>query len=78
MVTPNSSLGGSTAMEDAVVIANTLHALLARNPNKKPSDVELHDAMRKEYQETRAERARAIVKAGGILTRQQAYDGWKA
>lgn len=65
-------------MEDAVVIANTLHALLAKHPNKKPSDIELHDAMRQEYQETRVERARAIVKAGGALTRQQAYDGWKA
>ncbi|KAF5258648.1 hypothetical protein FOXYS1_10763 [Fusarium oxysporum] len=59
-VTPNSALGGNTAMEDAVVIANTLHALLARHPNKKSN------------------RARAIVKAGGVLTRQQAYDGWKA
>ncbi|KAF5570493.1 FAD binding domain-containing protein [Fusarium phyllophilum] len=76
-VTPNSALGGNTAMEDAVVITNTLHALLARHPNKKPSDVELHDAMRQEYQDTRVERARAIVKAGGALTRQQAYDGWK-
>ncbi|KAF5651818.1 FAD binding domain protein [Fusarium sp. NRRL 25303] len=78
LVTPNSALGGNTAMEDAVVIANTLHALLAKHPNKKPSDVELHDNMRQEYQDTRVERARAIVKAGGALTRQQAYDGWKA
>ncbi|EWG38549.1 hypothetical protein FVEG_01739 [Fusarium verticillioides 7600] len=78
LVTPNSALGGNTAMEDAVVITNMLHALLARHPNKKPSDVELHDAMRQEYQDTRVERARAIVKAGGALTRQQAYDGWKA
>ncbi|RKK16313.1 hypothetical protein BFJ65_g9882 [Fusarium oxysporum f. sp. cepae] len=77
-VTPNSALGGNRAMEDAFVTANTLHALLARHPNKKPSDVELQDAMRQEYQDTRVDRARAIVKAGGVLTRQQAYDGWKA
>ncbi|KAF5665738.1 FAD binding domain-containing protein [Fusarium circinatum] len=77
-VTPNSALGGNTAIEDAVVITNTLHALLARHPNKKPSDVEIHDAMRQEYQDTRVERARAIVRAGGVLRRQQAYDGWKA
>ncbi|GKU06435.1 fad-containing protein [Fusarium langsethiae] len=77
-VTPNSALGGNTAMEDAVVIANTLHALLAMHPNKKPSDVEVRDAMREKYQNTRVDRARAIVKAGGDLTRQQAYDGWKA
>ncbi|KAF5581811.1 FAD binding domain-containing protein [Fusarium pseudocircinatum] len=78
LVTPNSALGGNTAMEDAIVITNTLYALLTRHPNKKPSDVELHDAVRQEYQNTRVERARAIVKAGGALTRQQAYDGWKA
>ncbi|KAF5975882.1 FAD binding domain-containing protein [Fusarium coicis] len=78
-VTPNSALGGNTAMEEAVVITNTLHVLLARHPQKKkPSDVELHDVMRQEYQNTRIERARTIVKAGGALTRQQAYDGWKA
>ncbi|KAK2612306.1 FAD-dependent monooxygenase dep2 [Conoideocrella luteorostrata] len=77
-VTPNSALGGNTAMEDAVVIANTLHSLLAAHPNKKPSDVELCDAMRKKYQDTRVDRARAIVRAGGDLTRQQAYDGWRA
>ncbi|KAI1017868.1 hypothetical protein LB504_003974 [Fusarium proliferatum] len=77
-VTPNSALGGNMAIEDAVVIANTLRALLAKLPNKKPSGVELHDAMRQEYQDTRVERARAIVKAGGALTRQQAHDGWKA
>nr|ART35001.1 putative monooxygenase [Fusarium aywerte] len=77
-VTPNSALGGNTAMEDAVVIANTLNALLSMHPNKKPSDVELIDAMCKNYQDIRVDRARAIVKAGGDLTRQQAYDGWKA
>ncbi|KAF4990930.1 hypothetical protein FGRMN_8168 [Fusarium graminum] len=77
-VTPNSALGGNTAMEDAVVLANTLHALIAQHPNKKPSDVELCDAMLQDYQNTRVDRARAIVKAGGDLTRQQAYDGWRA
>ncbi|KAG5766645.1 hypothetical protein H9Q72_005309 [Fusarium xylarioides] len=77
-VTPNSALGGNTTMGDAVVITNTLHALLSRHPNEKPSDLELHDAIRQEHQGTRVERARAIVKAGGVLTRQQAYDEWKA
>ncbi|KAK6215287.1 hypothetical protein QIS74_08306 [Colletotrichum tabaci] len=77
-VTPNSALGGNTAMEDAVTLANTIHGLLVRHPNKKPSDVELRDAIRDEYQDARVDRARAIVKVGGDLTRQQAYDGWKA
>lgn len=64
-------------MEDAVTIANTLHTLLAAHPNKKPSAVELYDKFRDEYQNARLDRVRAIVKVGGDLTRQQAYDGWK-
>jgi len=76
-VTPNSALGGNTAIEDAVTVANTLHALLAVHPNKKPSTVELQDAFREKYQNARVDRVRAIVKVGGDLTRQQAYDGWK-
>jgi hypothetical protein len=64
-------------MEDAVTVANTLHALLATHPNKKPSTVELQDAFRDNYQNARIDRVRAIVKVGGDLTRQQAYDGWK-
>ncbi|OHE97146.1 hypothetical protein CORC01_07587 [Colletotrichum orchidophilum] len=77
-VTPNSALGGNTAMEDAVTLANTIHGLLATHANKKPSDIELRDAMRDKYQNARVDRARVIVKVGGDLTRQQAYDGWKA
>lgn len=64
-------------MEDAVTVANTLHALLATHPNKKSSTVELQDAFRDSYQNARIDRVRAIVKVGGDLTRQQAYDGWK-
>ncbi|KAK7757299.1 hypothetical protein SLS62_000849 [Diatrype stigma] len=75
-VTPNSALGGNTAMEDAVVIANALHGALAAHPSKKPTDVEIRDAMQ-QYQDSRIGRVRAIVKAGGDLTRLQAYDGWK-
>ncbi|KAL4982557.1 hypothetical protein BDW68DRAFT_192064 [Aspergillus falconensis] len=36
-VTPNSALGGCTAMEDAAAITNQLHELLNRHPNKKLS-----------------------------------------
>jgi 2-polyprenyl-6-methoxyphenol hydroxylase-like FAD-dependent oxidoreductase len=77
-VTPNSALGGNTAIEDAVTIANTVHALLAIHPNKNPSTVELQDAFRDKYQDARMDRVRAIVKISSDLTRRQAYDGWKA
>ncbi|KAJ8120320.1 hypothetical protein O1611_g10396 [Lasiodiplodia mahajangana] len=75
-LTPNSALGANTAMEDAVVVANILVEALAAHPNKKPTDVEIRDAMQK-YQDSRIGRVKAIVKAAGDLTRLQAYDGWK-
>ncbi|KAI0403613.1 hypothetical protein F4802DRAFT_608014 [Xylaria palmicola] len=75
-VTPNSALGANTAMEDAVVIANMFVEALAAHPNKKPTDVEIRDAMQR-YQDSRIGRVKAIVKAAGDLTRLQAYDGWK-
>jgi hypothetical protein len=74
-VTPNSALGGCTAMEDAAAITNQLHALLNRHPNKKPSTVEISAAVQ-EYQDPRLARVKTIVKVGGDLTRLQAYDGW--
>ncbi|EEQ35340.1 uncharacterized protein MCYG_08159 [Microsporum canis CBS 113480] len=46
LVTPNSALGGCTAMEDVVCISNALHAALNLHPNKKPSDVEISTGRR--------------------------------
>ncbi|KAJ6172832.1 hypothetical protein N7470_001899 [Penicillium chermesinum] len=74
-VTPNSALGGCTAMEDVVAITNEIHTLLNQHPNKKPSTVEISAAMQK-YQDARIERVKTIVKVGGDLTRLQAFDGW--
>lgn len=74
-VTPNSALGGCTAMEDVVAITNELYRALHRHPNKKPSDVEIGAAMQ-HYQDSRLERVKAIVKVGSDLTRLQACDGW--
>ncbi|KAK1507154.1 hypothetical protein CABS01_08334 [Colletotrichum abscissum] len=77
-VTSNSALGGNTAMEDAVTLANTINALLGTHFHKSPSDFELRDAMRDKHQNARVDHAWVIVKVVGDLTRQQAYDGWKA
>ncbi|EFR04324.1 FAD binding domain-containing protein [Nannizzia gypsea CBS 118893] len=74
-VTPNSALGGCTAMEDVVCISNALHAALNLHPNKKPSDVEISAAL-KFYQDSRLSRVKAIVKVASDLTRLQACDGW--
>ncbi|KAK1518072.1 hypothetical protein CPAR01_15721 [Colletotrichum paranaense] len=65
-------------MEDAVTLANTINALLGTHSHKNPSDFELRDAMRDKHQNARVDHAWVIVKVVGDLTRQQAYDGWKA
>ncbi|GKT65225.1 FAD binding domain-containing protein [Colletotrichum tofieldiae] len=74
-VTPNAAFGGFLAMEDAVVLANELHAAVARHPNKKPSDTELRTALH-QYQEERVKRAKEIMVPSWLVTRLQAYDGW--
>ncbi|KAL9561360.1 hypothetical protein ACKAV7_014715 [Fusarium commune] len=73
--TPNSGLGGSTAMEDAASIANAIHKLSVTHPNRKPTDDEIHDELQ-DYQTTRIRRVKKIVEVAGEVTRKQAYDGW--
>ncbi|KAK7993346.1 hypothetical protein PG989_006727 [Apiospora arundinis] len=73
--TPNSALGGSMAMESAVVLANELHHAVARHPNKKPSAAELEAALR-HYQDIRVPRLREGLNVSWVLTRAQAYDGF--
>lgn len=63
-------------MESAASVANALHSALALHLNKKPSNVEIRDALQ-HYQDSRLARVKEIVKIGGDLTRLQAYDGWK-
>lgn len=74
-VTPNAAFGGFLAMEDAVELANGLHGVLARHPNKKPSDTELRTTLER-YQEERVARAKEIMVPSWMVTRLQAYDGW--
>ncbi|RYP15595.1 hypothetical protein DL767_010307 [Monosporascus sp. MG133] len=74
-VTLNSGLGASTAMEDAVSIANAIHQLTATRPNRKPTDDEIHDVLQ-QYQDTHIGRVKKIPMVGREMTRKQAYDGW--
>ncbi|EER23620.1 FAD dependent oxidoreductase domain containing protein [Coccidioides posadasii C735 delta SOWgp] len=74
-ITPNSALGGCTAMESVVSIANAIHGLVHAHPNKEPSDVEIRDALQ-HYQDSRLDRVKGIVEFGAKMTRLQAYDGW--
>ncbi|KAI8630518.1 hypothetical protein F5Y19DRAFT_48544 [Xylariaceae sp. FL1651] len=74
-VTPNAGFGGSTAMEGAVVLTNHLKAALDAHPNKKPSRVELSEAL-EAYQQERHPRVTEIFWVSWAQTRFHAYDGW--
>jgi hypothetical protein len=74
-VTPNAGFGGSTAMESAVTLTNHLKAAINAHPNKKPSDVELSEAL-EGYQNDRLPRVTEVFWVSWALTRLQAYDGW--
>ncbi|KAK3168681.1 hypothetical protein OEA41_005129 [Lepraria neglecta] len=58
-VTPNAAFGGSTAMESALALANTIDRTLALHPNKKPSNVEMQLALQT-YQDSRLARVKEI------------------
>lgn len=74
-VTPNAAFGGNLAIEDAVVLANEIVAMVRRHPNKKASDGEVEVAMRR-YQGGRLARVREVFGVCWALTRLQAFDGW--
>lgn len=74
-VTPNAAFGGATAMESAVDLANSIHRAVTAHPNKKPSDVEIRDALQG-YENSRRDRVKEIYRVSWMLTRLQAYDGW--
>lgn len=73
--TPNSALGGSMAMESAVVLANEIYAEVQKHPNKKPTGVELGAALQ-HYQNARIPRLKEGLNVSWVLTRAQAYDGF--
>ncbi|KAF7681038.1 fad binding domain-containing protein [Alternaria burnsii] len=74
-VTPNAALGGNLAIEGAVRLANELHTLVNRHPNKKPTDTEVRNAFQA-YQELHKPRVKELFDISWMMTRMQAYDGW--
>ncbi|KAK1141701.1 hypothetical protein N8T08_008799 [Aspergillus melleus] len=74
-LTPNAAFGGATAMENAVDLANAIHRAVTAHLNKKPSDVEIRDALQG-YEKSRRGRVKGIYLVSWVLTRLQAYDGW--
>ncbi|KAH7309685.1 FAD dependent oxidoreductase domain-containing protein [Stachybotrys elegans] len=75
-VTPNAGLEGNMAMESSAVLANELVAAVNLHPNKKPSDEEIRLAFKK-YHEIRTPRVKELFDISWMLTRLQAYDGWR-
>ena len=74
-VTPDAAFGGAAAMESAVDLVNSIHRAVTAHSNKKPSDVEIRDALQV-YENSRRNRVKEIYSVSWMLMRLQAYDGW--
>ncbi|KAL8754366.1 MAG: hypothetical protein Q9184_005136 [Pyrenodesmia sp. 2 TL-2023] len=74
-VTPNSAMGGTSAMEDSIVLANTIHGITQSHPDRKPSKQEVTAALQ-QYQEERKPRLDKIHSEAAMVTRLMAYDKW--
>ncbi|OJI84701.1 hypothetical protein ASPTUDRAFT_925491 [Aspergillus tubingensis CBS 134.48] len=73
-MTPNIGQGANMAMEDAVVLANCLHAALLRTRRQRLSDSEVQ-VLLQEFYSKRYSRAKSIYTASRYMTRFQARDG---
>jgi hypothetical protein len=75
-MTPNIGLGGNTAMESVVVLANLLNQTIKESPQGKPNAAALH-RMLNEYQRLRLIRAKQFIEISGLVTKMQAWEnGW--
>ncbi|GLB11040.1 hypothetical protein AtubIFM57258_007455 [Aspergillus tubingensis] len=73
-MTPNIGQGANMAMEDAAVLANSLHAALLQTRRQRLSDSEVQ-ALLQEFYSNRYSRAKSIYAASRYITRFQARDG---
>ncbi|KAL8873421.1 MAG: hypothetical protein Q9174_001116 [Haloplaca sp. 1 TL-2023] len=80
-VTPNAAMGGASAMEDSVALANAIHKLAqAKQPAAKPasstpSKQQVALALQS-YQDERLPRLKKIHDESAFVTRLQSYDTW--
>ncbi|KAL8692944.1 MAG: hypothetical protein Q9218_002121 [Villophora microphyllina] len=83
-VTPNAAMGGASAMEDSIALANTIHKLTrtpqtstpaSKTQNSRPSKQQIKIALQA-YQDERKPRLKKIHDESAFVTRLQSYDTW--
>lgn len=68
-------MGGASAIEDSVALANAIHRLAKHYPDGKPSKKEVTSALQM-YQDERKPRLKKIHDESAFVTRLQSYDTW--
>ncbi|KAI4094600.1 MAG: hypothetical protein LQ344_002071 [Seirophora lacunosa] len=74
-VTPNAAMGGLSAIEDSIALANAIHGLTQSHPDGKPSKDEVTTALQ-QYQDERKPRLQRIHDDSAMVTRLMAHDTW--
>ncbi|KAL8959688.1 MAG: hypothetical protein Q9193_003486 [Seirophora villosa] len=74
-VTPNAAMGGLSAIEDSIALANAIHGLTQSHPDSKPSKDEVTTALQ-QYQDERKPRLHRIHDDSAMVTRLMAHDTW--
>ena len=72
-MTPNIGLGGNTAMESVVVLANLLNKAVKEHPHGKPDRAALQKLLA-EYQKKRQKRLQEFIDFSSLATKMQAWE----
>jgi 2-polyprenyl-6-methoxyphenol hydroxylase-like FAD-dependent oxidoreductase len=68
-------MGGASAMEDSIALANAIHEVTKRHPDGKPSNKEVTTALQ-QFQDERLPRLKKIHDESAFVTRLQSFDTW--
>jgi len=74
-VTPNAAMGGTSAIEDSIALANAIHGVAKTHLDGKPSRKQITTAMQ-QYEDERKPRLKKIHDESAFVTRLQSYDTW--
>jgi 2-polyprenyl-6-methoxyphenol hydroxylase-like FAD-dependent oxidoreductase len=68
-------MGGASAMEDSVALANAIHSVARSQTGRRPSKKDVTDTLQ-QYQDERKPRLKKIHDESAFVTRLQSYDTW--
>ena len=74
-VTPNAAMGGASAMEDSIALANAIYEMTERHVKGKLSKKEVTGVLQ-QFQDERRPRLKKIHDESAFVTRLQSFDTW--